>query len=204
LRFYSSVLFGILVWLLPLSETMGIRVSLGGTTFFVIYLASSWALARSLSTEDLRKKATDEDEGIVVIVIIALAVISLSLGSLVLLLGSGQPNGWLLLPAVANVPLSWATLHTIMAFHYAHLFYSRPDEDGSEARDEGGLHFPETEEPCVSDFFYYSFVVGMTAQVSDVDVTSQGMRRTTLVHGVVSFFFNTVILALAVSVVAGG
>ena len=134
-RFYSSVLFGILVWLLPLSETMGIRVSLGGTTFFLIYLASSMALARSLTTEDLREKATFEDEGIVVIVIITLAVISLSLGSLVLLLGSDQRNGWLLIPAVANVPLSWATLHTIMAFHYAHLFYARPSEAGSGERD---------------------------------------------------------------------
>jgi uncharacterized membrane protein len=203
-RFYSSVLFGILVWLLPLSGTMGIRVSLGGATFFLIYLASSLALARSLTTEDLREKATFEDEGIVVIVIITLAVISLSLGSLVLLLGSDQRNGWLLIPAVANVPLSWATLHTIMAFHYAHLFYAKPSEAVSGERDTGGLEFPGTKEPCVGDFVYFSFVVGMTAQTSDVDVTSRDMRNTTVVHGVVSFFFNTVILALAVNVVTRG
>jgi uncharacterized membrane protein len=202
-RFYLSVLCGIAVGLLPLSENRGIRVSLAGVTFFVIYLASVLILARRLTTEGLRKKANVEDEGIVVIVVITLAVIAISLGSLVMLLGSGKPAGWMLLPAIANVPLSWATLHTIMAFHYARLFYSRPDEEGATESEEGGLDFPETEEPCVSDFFYYSFVVGMTAQVSDVNVTSQGMRRTTLVHGVVSFFFNTVILALAVNVVAG-
>jgi uncharacterized membrane protein len=202
-RFYSSVAFGVLVWLLPLSRTMGLRVSLGGATFFLIYLISSAALARGLTTEDLRQKATFEDEGIVVIVLITLAVIALSLGSLVLLLGSEQRNGWLLVPAVANVPLGWATLHTIMAFHYAHLFYA-PPEEGDKATHTGGIEFPKTTEPCMGDFMYFSFVVGMTAQTSDVDVTSREMRNATVVHGVVSFFFNTVILALAVNVVTRG
>lgn len=64
-----------------------------------------------------------------------------------------------------------------------------------------GLDLPETDEPGILDFLYYSFVVGMTAQVSDVQATSRAMRRTTLTHGVVSFFFNTVILALTVNVV---
>jgi uncharacterized membrane protein len=203
-RFYSSVLFGVLIWLLPLSRDMGVRVSLGGATFFLIYLLSSAALVRQLTTKDLRQKATFEDEGIVVIVLITLAVIALSLGSLVNLLGGEQRNGWLLIPAVANVPLGWATLHTIMSFHYAHLFYAPPGKDGAKAPHTGGLEFPKSDEPSMSDFLYFSFVVGMTAQTSDVDVTSRDMRNTTVVHGVVSFFFNTVILALAVNVVTRG
>ena len=203
-RFYLSALCGVAVWLLPIRAIDGIRIPLAGATFFLIYLVSSAVLARSLTTEDLRRKASVEDEGIVVIVLITLAVISLSIGSLVLLLGSGARNGWLLVPAVANVPLSWATLHTIMAFHYAHLFYARPEEAGSKARDSGGLEFPKTKEPSISDFVYFSFVVGMTAQTSDVDVTSRNLRSTTVVHGIVSFFFNTVILALAVNVVTRG
>ena len=104
-RFYLSVLCGVAVWLLPIPLVDDIRIPLAGATFFLIYLASSIALAGSLTTEELRKKASIEDEGIVVIVLITLAVISLSIGSLVLLLGSDQRNGWLLLPAVANVPL---------------------------------------------------------------------------------------------------
>ena len=203
-RFYVSVLCGIAVWLLPIPQVDGIRIPLSGATFFLIYLASSVALAGSLTTEDLRKKASIEDEGIVVIVLITLAVIALSIGSLVLLLGSDQRNGWLLLPAVANVPLSWATLHTIMAFHYAHLFFSQSEGTKAKAHDTGGLDFPKTDEPSVSDFVYFSFVVGMTAQTSDVDVTSREMRNTTIAHAVVSFFFNTVILALAVNVVTRG
>lgn len=203
-RFYVSVLCGAAVWLLPIAQMDDIRIPLAGATFFLIYLASSVTLAGRLTTEDLRKKASIEDEGIVVIVMITLAVIALSIGSLVLLLGSDQRNGWFLVPAVANVPLSWATLHTIMAFHYAHLFYS-PSEGGRvKAHDTGGLDFPRTDEPSISDFVYFSFVIGMTAQTSDVDVTSREMRTTIIAHAVVSFFFNTVILALAVNVVTRG
>jgi len=204
IRFYVSVLCGVAVWLMPLSHGAGTRVSLGGATFFLIYLVSTSLLARSLTTDDLRRKANLEDEGIVLIVLITLALIGLSIGSLVLLLASGPPDGWVIIPAIANVPLSWATLHVIMAFHYAHLFYSPPDKATATEPQTGGLEFPRTEEPCVSDFVYFSFVVGMTAQTSDVDVTGRQMRKATLVHAVVSFFFNTVILALAVNVLAGG
>jgi uncharacterized membrane protein len=88
-----------------------------------------------------------------------------------------------------------------MAFHYAHLFYTaHPSPD---LLDAGGLVFPETKEPGSREFLYYSFVIGMTAQVSDVQVANTPTRQTTLVHGVVSFYVNTVILALAVNVAVG-
>ena len=89
---------------------------------------------------------------------------------------------------------SWSLIHTVFAVHYAHLYYGRSN---------GGLIFPGGGDPNYYDFLYYSFVVGMTCQVSDVQVAEPGMRRLTLVHGVLSFFFNTVVLALAVSVEAG-
>ena len=73
---------------------------------------------------------------------------------------------------------------------------------GASGHDAGGLDFPGTEEPDALDFLYYSLVVGMTAQVSDVQVRTSAMRRFTLAHGVVSFFFNTVLIALAVNVAA--
>jgi len=89
---------------------------------------------------------------------------------------------------------SWSLIHTVFAVHYAHLYYGPSN---------GGLIFPGGGDPNYYDFLYYSFVVGMTCQVSDVQVAEAGMRRLTLVHGVLSFFFNTVVLALAVSVGAG-
>jgi uncharacterized membrane protein len=100
------------------------------------------------------------------------------------------------------VPLGWFTLHTVAAFRYAHLYYTKRGGGGNEPGDAGGLAFPETREPGTWDFLYYAFVVGMTAQVSDVQVLSTSMRRLTLAHSVTSFFFNTVLLALAVNIAA--
>lgn len=204
-RFYLSILCGIGVGLLPLPLAAGPRISIAGAVFFFAYLTSVFALIERTTAEDLRSKAALEDEGMIVIVLITLAVIALSLGSLVALLQGDRHGGWQLLPAIANVPLGWATLHTIMAFHYARLFYARPDGRRSGgARDARGLEFPKTDEPSISDFLYFSFVIGMTAQTSDVDVTSRAARRAAVLHGVVSFFYNTVILALTINVLTRG
>ena len=203
-RFYAAFLLGVAAAGALIGKDGGFRVAVGGIAFFVVYLGSTAWLGRHLTVEDLREKAQFEDEGIGLIVLITLGAIALSLGSLALLLGRGNTGAIRLAIAVVNVPLGWATLHTVMAFHYAHLFYGRDEKREGKPGDAGGLDFPKTAEPSVMDFIYYSFVVGMTAQVSDVDITSRKMRRTTTVHGVVSFFFNTVILAFAVNVLTRG
>jgi uncharacterized membrane protein len=100
------------------------------------------------------------------------------------------------------VLLGWLTLHSIAAFRYAHLYCERAESGNAEGEDARGLAFPQTDEPASWDFLYYSFVVGMTAQVSDVQVLTMPMRRVTLVHSVISLFFNTVLLALAVNIAA--
>ncbi|QNT68618.1 DUF1345 domain-containing protein [Defluviicoccus vanus] len=152
----------------------------------------------------MRRRACYEDEGIVLIAIITLAAITLSIGSIFTLFSQAKhPDALALALAIASVPLGWLTLHTLAAFHYAHLYYTSGGPKGEDPKDAGGLAFPSTDEPIGWDFLYYSFVVGMTAQVSDVQVLTTPMRRLTLAHGVVSFFYNTVILALAVSLVAG-
>ncbi|MEO8896257.1 MAG: DUF1345 domain-containing protein, partial [Rhizomicrobium sp.] len=93
--------------------------------------------------------------------------------------------------AAIGAPLGWCVLHTVMAFHYADIYYF----DDSE-RD---LEFPGRGDPGPWDFLYFSFVIGMTAQVSDVQVKTTVMRRSVLWHGIVSFFFNTVFIAMAVN-----
>ena len=95
-----------------------------------------------------------------------------------------------------GAPLGWLVLHTVMAFHYADIHYF---DDPDCADDDKDLDFPGRGDPGPWDFLYYSFVVGMTAQVSDVQVRTTVMRRATLLHGVVSFFFNTVFIAMAVN-----
>src|SRR5262249_1451249 len=94
---------------------------------------------------------------------------------------------------------SWALIHTVYAFHYARRYYHDEKRSPEQA---GGLGFPGRTDPNYMDFAYYSFVVGMTSQVSDVQVLSPGMRRLTLVHGVLSFIFNIAVLALSINIIA--
>ena len=110
----------------------------------------------------------------------------------------GRLSGELAVFAGVTILLSWCFAHMVFAVHYAHEFYGDP------ATTAPGLIFPGPRaDPDYWDFLYFSFVVGMTCQVSDVQVASQPWRRLVLAHGVVSFLFNTVILALSINLMAG-
>ncbi len=102
-----------------------------------------------------------------------------------------------------TVIFSWALVHTVYGLRYAHAFYGDSDEPGVN-RHAGGLIFPGDRPPDYFDFAYFSFVVGMTCQVSDVQITSRRMRRITLFHSVLSFGFNTIILALLINIAVSG
>jgi len=98
--------------------------------------------------------------------------------------------------AVLAVFSAWALVHTVFIMRYAHLYYGN---DPRQTHWPGGLDFPHEPEPDYLDFAYFSFVIGMTSQVSDVAIGSKAMRRTALIHGVLSFGFNTTIIALTIS-----
>jgi uncharacterized membrane protein len=147
----------------------------------------------------VRRRAAQLDEDrIAFLVLPALAALA-SLGAIVAELGAKEaahaPAHLAL--ALATIILSWAFTHTIFALHYAHEFYSgaRPED--------GGLAFPGKQQPDYWDFLYFSLVIGMTSQVSDVAVTAKSVRRTVAAHGVLSFFFNATLLALMVNIAAG-
>jgi uncharacterized membrane protein len=204
LRFYWAALAGLVVWLAAGHLPTPLPILIGGDAFFCIYLVLMARLVVRITPDGLRARARDTDEGIILIVLLALAAIAFSLASIFILLNRAtKPDLVELGLGIASVPLGWLMLHTIAAFHYAHRFYYGADGDGednaTDAADAGSLQFPKTEEPGAWDFLYFSFVVGMTAQVSDVAVLSTGMRRATMFHGIVSFFYNTVLLALAVN-----
>lgn len=204
-RFYLAALAGIAVALGAWNLHWPLQPLVGGNAFFLVYLALMLRFTIRITPDGLRKRASVEDEGIRLIIALALAAIIFSLVAIFLLLNrGGKPEFMELSLVVASVPLGWLMLHTIAAFHYAHMFYATSDADGPSSqqvdqRDAGGLNFPGTREPGAWDFLYFSFVIGMTAQVSDVTVQTAGMRFVVLIHGVVSFFYNTVLLALAVN-----
>lgn len=196
-RCYACAALGALVFALAASLSPPLRLLAGGDSFFLSYIALMTAVAARITPEELDSKADIEDEGIVIVVVCAVVMIALCCLAIITLLRQKHGLGdFALVLAIAGAPLGWFMLHMMMAFHYANLFYSEPG-----MRSGSGLDFPNCAEPGAADFLYYSFVVGMTAQVSDVEVTSTRIRRATLGHGILSFFFNTVLIAMAVNAV---
>jgi uncharacterized membrane protein len=196
-RFYACFLLGAVVYLVLGTLPPPVRLLAGGDAFFLSYIAMLSFLALHITPKQLDKKADVEDEGILLVILFALVMIGFCCFAIVTLLH--QKHGvdpFAIVLAVAGAPLGWAMLHMMMAFHYAYLFYSEPGKKAGS-----GLIFPGTDEPGAADFLYYAFVVGMTFQVSDVQVTSTRLRRMTLGHSIVSFFFNTCLIAMAVNAV---
>lgn len=103
-----------------------------------------------------------------------------------------------------TIVTAWVFIHMSFALHYAHEFFDETKtEEGEEPQLRGGLKFPETKEPDYWDFVYFSFIIGVASQTADVEITSKAMRRTSLAHSVLSFFFNSAILALTINIAAG-
>jgi uncharacterized membrane protein len=114
---------------------------------------------------------------------------------------AGDKNEHILL-SITAVFISWWMVQTIFTTRYAHLYYDTDNDDGTP-RKTGGLLFPEEEHPDYMDFVYFSFVIGMTFQVSDVNITSRQIRRLAWLHGLISFVFNTAIVALGINIISG-
>lgn len=178
----------------------------GAIGFFACYLVVVVTGVSRLTPRHLRAHADESDTPGYIILLVALAIVIAALVALFQLLnGGGSPDRARVVLGVAALVLGWLGLHSMLAFHYAYEYYgtdegSPPGADGQK-RHVGGLTFPGNGEPDALSFLYFSFVVAMTAQVSDVLVTSSAMRRLVLLHGILAFFFNTVILAIAVNVV---
>ena len=195
LAFCAGVLAGAIAFAVGLPTRMIILIA--ANMCFAGYLVLELRLVRGLTPDTLRARAAQTDEGVPLIFCLALATISISLTAIFLVINRSDGDLALALLALATIPLGWAVSHTMAAFHYAYLFYAA--QTAPDTGDTGGINFPDTAEPGMIDFLYFAFTIGMTAQVSDAFVTRPAMRRTVLIHGIISFFFNTSILALAVS-----
>ena len=180
-------------WRLSPRLLVGWNIGLG------LYLVLAFHMMAGSDVVSIRRRAAGEDEGkfamLVLTVASALASIAAIVAELSSTLSGGARQPTQLVLAITTIVLSWAFIHTMFALHYAHEFY---DDEGG-----GGLTFPgPDEEPDYWDFMYFSFVIGMTSQVSDVGITSKPIRRTVAAHGVVSFVFNVALLALTVNIAA--
>ena len=179
----------------------------GWNAFAAVILALDWMTIRTMPQRKIRERAQQEDLSRLLVFIFVVVASFAALCAVVFFVRvhKGQMHQHFLihlLLTLSTVISAWALLHTVYSFRYAHAFYGDSGEPGVQ-KDAGGLIFPGDQPPNYFDFAYFSFVVGMTCQVSDVQITSRRMRRITLVHSVLSFGFNTLILALLINTVSG-
>ncbi len=197
-----AVLIGLIVGF-GLASVLGLNLGWGAMIGWVASAATStitaWVRFILKATPDqTRARAASEDPGRILVLVIVLTSSLISLALAIYITAnatalSSQASSLTAFSAFA-VLVSWLTIHTSFTLHYAHLYYR---EDGTP----GGLEFPGDEAPSDLDFAYFAFTLGMAFQVSDVAVSSAAFRQIVLLHALVSFLFNTAIVALTLNLV---
>jgi uncharacterized membrane protein len=202
----TAIAFGV-------SAAFGAGTSLKLMTTWLAYAFSSLALAwitiLSSHPSQVKQEAHAQDSNRTLVFLFAITAAFASLFAIIILL-QGNPDRsqqntlmHIVIPLLCVVS-SWWMVHTVFTLRYAHFYYCDIDHEKKGKKEKpGGLIFPGDREPAYMDFVYFSFVIGMTFQVSDVQITSKRIRRLAWMHGVLSFAFNTFIVALSINIIAG-
>jgi uncharacterized membrane protein len=197
-RTFISILIGIVAFfLLPGSLRLVTRALIGWDIFVAMYLLLVYTMVVRSGLAHIKRNAALQDDGRFLILLVAALGAFASIAAIVFELGASHRSVVELTLATVTIALSWAAVHTQFSLHYAHEYY--------RGAKPGGLQFPSGdphEDADYWDFVYFSFVIGMTAQVSDVGITDKIIRRTATVHGIISFVFNTALVALMVNIAA--
>jgi uncharacterized membrane protein len=197
-RTFISILIGVIAFfLLPGSLRLMTRLLIGWDSFIALYLLLVYIMMFRCGLAHIRRNAVLQDDGRFLILLVTALGAFASIAAILFELGGSHRGAVDLTLATSTIALSWAAVHTAFALHYAHDYY--------RGAKPGGLQFPsgdQHEHADYWDFVYFSFVIGMTAQVSDVGITDKTIRRTATVHGIISFVFNTALVALMVNIAA--
>lgn len=193
--------------LTPTGMRLATQLLIGWNVGIAVDLILAFSMMRRADVAHIKRRAAEVDEGAFIILLLSIGATLASLVAIVFELGASKHSQGLeavlhVLLATATILLSWTFMQTIFSFHYAHEYYGERG-DGKI----GGLKFPNDDQfpdhqPDYHDFLYFSLVIGMTSQVSDVGITSKVIRRMAAIHGVLSFFFNLTVLALTVNMVS--
>jgi len=183
---------------------------IGWLAYSVVHLGLAWVTILSSHPSEVRREVDGQDSNRVMIYLFVIAACFVSLFAILFLLkgaGNAASRAALtlhLLLSFSCIICSWVLVHTVFTLRYAHLYY-RPEANSRDGKRQKrqGLEFPSETEPDYLDFTYFSFVIGMTFQVSDVTISSRELRRLALVHALLSFAFNTLLVALTINVVSG-
>ncbi len=207
-RVYISLILAAIVCFSVLhTVSVSTTILLTWMTFATAAIVMDWIIILKAHPRDFKKVAVLEDSSRTMIFILVIGASVVSLFAIIFLLkmtkGASREdvNGHIFL-VIASVVTSWVLVHTLFSMRYAHMYYDTDDDNGN-AKPMGGLEFPKEENPDYLDFVYFGFVIGMTFQVSDVEISDRQIRRLAWVHGMISFAFNTAIVALSINVISG-
>jgi uncharacterized membrane protein len=208
---FAKILIGLavalLVYFLVRIKSIDIlsHLLIGWDTFCLTLIILTWITFSITTSQQIREQAKVQDSSRAIIFIIVLITTLASFLAVLLLLLTKEKEKSSetlhLIVAIAGMILSWFLIHTIFTLRYAHIFYD--DDKANPKTHAGGLDFPDDDTPDYFDFAYFSFVLGMTFQVSDVQVTSKYLRRLAMWHGMLSFGYNTIMIALTINLIAG-
>ncbi|HXP00486.1 MAG TPA: DUF1345 domain-containing protein [Luteibacter sp.] len=191
-----AIVAGLLLPLAGVSRSLSLL--LGFDIGAIVYLLLILRIFHHATPARMRHEAREQDVGRWSTLLIGVAVSAVVLVSVNTELKSGSHGGsFAIAVAATTIILSWMFMNSLFALHYAHGFY------GEFGKQHQGLEFPGTEEPDYWDFAYFSFTIGMTFQVSDVQITTRYLRRIGLMHSAIAFFFNVFIIAISVNIAAG-
>ena len=197
-----GALVGLAVIALAPFALLTTRLLVGWDIGIALYLTLIHATMARCDIDRIRARAAEQDEGAFAILLLTMLATFASMIAIVFALGGSkqaphEEAAVLIVLTIGTIVLSWFFVHTIFALHYAHEYYGERS-DGAI----GGLNFPDEDKPDYWDFFYFSVVIGMTSQVSDVAISSRSIRRIATMHGILSFFFNVAVLALTINTVS--
>jgi len=197
-RAFVAMALGIVAFLLmPTALRLVTRMLIGWDAFVALYVTLVYIMMLRSHHRLIRRNAVLQDDGRFLIPLFTAVGAFASIAAIVFELGASHRGLPQLGLATLTIALSWAAVHTAFALHYAHDYYRGPKP--------GGLQFPSGDEHDRADywdFVYFSFVIGMTAQVSDVGITDKTIRRTVTVHGIIAFIYNTALVAVMVNIAA--
>ena len=205
-RLFAGLIVMLLVWpLLPAALPSTTRGIVAWDIGVVVFLLLSAQVFITDTPSEMPAAAEAQQEGewtifwlTLAVVVVSFVVVSSEFAAIKQ--GAAGIRGLRVVLVAVTLLLSWLVTHVTFAFRYAHEFYAT-DLGGPDV--DRGLEFPGEKEPDYLDFMYFALVLGMTFQVSDVQITSRKLRRVALLHGFLAFLFNTVIIAFTVNIAAG-
>jgi uncharacterized membrane protein len=207
IKFFISLTSSAVCFIVMRRESAAVQFMSAWVCFSLVDLVLSWITMFTAHPQEIAIIAKKQDFSRTLIFLIILLASLVSLVAIVLMLRASPVPGergyyYHIALSIASVACAWLLIHTIFTTRYAHLFYTCYKEESMDKEHRGGLDFPNEKRPDYLDFAYFSFVIGMTFQVSDVQVSSSVIRRLVLLHGLISFLFNTIIVALSINIIA--